>query len=93
MLFAERAVFAQNKSVGIVLLVLKAVVVSTLAFGAFKSDFGSCRLGCHIKNSIQKNYTPWSAITILTHFQGDVNLFCKVFKKYFLILHFLCLKR
>ena len=53
-LLAERAVLAQNKSVGIVLLVLNAVVVSMLAFRAFKRNFGSCRFGCHNQNSIQK---------------------------------------
>jgi hypothetical protein len=53
-LFAERTVFAHNESVGIVLLVLNAVIVSMLAFGAFKRNFGSCRFGCHNQNSIQK---------------------------------------
>ena len=53
-LFAERAVFAERQSVGIVLLVLNTVVVSMLAFGAFKRNFGSCRFGCHNQNSIQK---------------------------------------
>ena len=60
-LLAERAVLAQNKSVRIVLLVLNAVVVSMLAFRAFKRNFGSCRFGCHNQNSIQKNYTPRGA--------------------------------
>ena len=53
-LFAERAVFGKSQSVGIVLLVLNTVVISMLAFGAFKRDFVSCRFGCHSKNSIQK---------------------------------------
>ena len=76
MLFAERAVFAQNKSVGIVLLVLKAVVVSTLAFGTFKSDFGSCRFGCHNKTPYKKITPSQARILILPYFMGLVNLFC-----------------
>ena len=59
MLFAERAVLIQSQSVGIVLLVLDTVVISVFAFRAFKRDFGSCRFGCHIENSMQKNYTPF----------------------------------
>jgi len=62
-LFAERAVLADNKSVRVVLLVLDAIVVSMLALGAFKRNFGSCRFGCHNQNSIQKNYTlAWARI-------------------------------
>ncbi len=60
-LLAERAVFAKSQSVGIVLLILNTVIVSMLAFGAFKRNFGSCRFGCHNQNSIQKNYTPRGA--------------------------------
>ena len=55
-LLAERAVFAHNESVRIVLLVLNTVIVSMLAFGTFKRDFGSCRFGCHSK-------TPYKKIT------------------------------
>ena len=40
-LLAERAVLGKNESVGIVLLVLDTVVVSTLTFRTFKSNFGS----------------------------------------------------
>ena len=61
MFLAERAVLGKYKSVGIVLFILDAVIVSMLAFGTFERDFGSCRFGCHIKNSIQKNYTPSGA--------------------------------
>ena len=46
-LLAERAVFVHNEPVRIVLFVLNTVVVSMLAFGAFKRNFGSCRFGCH----------------------------------------------
>jgi len=57
-LFAERAVLGKNESIGIVLLILNAVIVSSFALGALKRNFGSCRFGCHNQNSIQKNYTP-----------------------------------
>ena len=60
-LLAERAVFVKSQSVGIVLLILNTVIISMLAFGAFKRNFGSCRFGCHNQNSIQKNYTPRGA--------------------------------
>ena len=56
-LFAERTILAEYESVGIVSLVLDRIVVSMLAFGAFKCYFGSRRFNCHIENSIQKNYT------------------------------------
>jgi hypothetical protein len=57
-LLAERAVLAENESIGIVLLILHRIVVSALAFRAFKSDFRSCCLGCH-------NKTPYKKITPL----------------------------
>ena len=41
-LLAERAVFGNGKPVGIVALVLVAVVISVLTFGAFESDFSPC---------------------------------------------------
>ena len=53
-LSALRAVLGKNDSIGVVLLVLNAIVVSALAFSAFKRNFGSCRFGCHNQNSIQK---------------------------------------
>ena len=53
-LSALGAVLGKYESIRIVLLVLDAVVVSALAFGAFKRNFGSCRFGCHNQNSIQK---------------------------------------
>jgi hypothetical protein len=67
--FAERAVLGKYQSVRIVLLVLQAVVISALAFRAFKRNFGSCRFGCHNQNSIQK-ITPLSRVReiSLTHF-------------------------
>ena len=68
-LLAERTIFAHNESVRIVLFVLNTVIVSMLAFGAFKRNFGSCRFGCHNQNSIQK-ITPLSRVReiSLTHF-------------------------
>ena len=57
MFLAERAVFADNDSVRVVLLVFDTVIVSVFAFGTFERNFGSCRFGCHNQNSIQKNYT------------------------------------
>ena len=53
-LFALGAILGKYESIRIVLLVLDAVVVSALAFGAFQRNFGSCRFGCHNQNSIQK---------------------------------------
>ena len=80
-LFAERAVFIQSKSVGIVLFILDTVVISVFAFRAFKRDFGSCRLGCHIENSMQKNYTLFEVRnSILTYERGLVNLFSHFFR-------------
>ena len=80
-LLAERAIFAHYQSVRIVLFVLDAVIVSMLAFGTFKRNFGSCRLGCHNQNSIQKNYTPRSGAYI------EFSIFkiaCQSFLQYFL---------
>ena len=77
-LFAERAIFAHNESIGIVLLVLHRIVVSAFTFGAFKSDFSSCRLGCHNQNSIQKNYTPLGAYKEFTIFKKSCqSFFCE----------------
>ena len=42
-LFAERAVLGHGKPVGVVTLILVAVVISVLAFGAFERDFSPCR--------------------------------------------------
>ena len=68
-LFAERAILAQNESIGIVFLVFQTIVVSVLALRAFKRNFGSCRFGCHNQNSIQK-ITPLNRVReiSLTHF-------------------------
>ena len=57
-LLAERTIFRDHQTIRIVLLVLNAVIVSMLAFGTFKSNFGSCRFDCH-------NKTPYKKITPL----------------------------
>jgi hypothetical protein len=41
-LLAERAVLGYNESVGVVALVLVAVIVSVLTFGALKCYFSPC---------------------------------------------------
>ena len=61
-LLAERTIFGNYDSVGIVLLVLNAVIVSMLAFGTFKSNFGSCRFDCHNKTPYKK-ITPLAVLT------------------------------
>ena len=68
-LLAERTVFADNDSIMIVLLVLDTVVVSMLAFRAFKRNLSSSGLNCHNQNSIQK-ITPLIRVReiSLTHF-------------------------
>ena len=71
-LLAERTVLFQDQSVGIVLLVLDAVIVSMLAFRAFECNFGSCRFCCHIENSIQKNYTPLRCVNKVYHTCGGL---------------------
>ena len=61
-LLAERAVLGKNESIRIVLLVLDAVIVSMLAFGTFKRNFGSCRLGCHISKLHTKKLHPFECV-------------------------------
>ena len=82
-LFAEGAVFAHNESVRIVLFVLNTVVVSMLAFGTFKRNFGSCRFGCHNQNSIQKNYTPVRCVGLVYHTLRGLSIFFDEFFKNF----------
>ena len=88
---AERAVFVQSQSVGIVLLILNTVVISVFAFRAFKRDFGSCRFGCHIETPYKK-ITPSLKVRsyILAYKKRLVNSFSggfaefdeKIFRKY-----------
>ena len=54
MLLAERAVLGKNESIGVVLLILQAVVISMLAFSTFKGNFSSCRFSCHSKTPYKK---------------------------------------
>ena len=54
MLSATRAVLGKNQSIGIVLLVLNTVIVSALAFGAFKRNLVSSGLNCHNKTPCKK---------------------------------------
>ena len=53
-LLAERTVLVQSQSVGIVLFVLDAVVVSVLTFGTFERNFSSSGFGCHNKTPCKK---------------------------------------
>jgi hypothetical protein len=87
-LFAERAILAHNESIGIVLLVLHRIVVSALTFSTFKSDFSSCRLGCHNQNSIQKNYTLPGAYREFTIFSGACQSFFREKQHIFLFFSF-----
>ena len=75
-LSALRAVLGKNDSIRVVLLVLNAIVVSALAFSAFKRNFGSCRFGCHNKTPYKKITPSQARILILPYFIGLVNLFC-----------------
>ena len=77
-LLAERAILGKYKSVRIVLFVLNAVVVSLLAFGAFKSDFSSCRFGCHIKTPYKKITPLVGACDKFTTFTKGCQSFLKV---------------
>lgn len=67
-LFAERTIFAEFYSVGIVLFILVIVVISLLAFGACQSDSGSVSF-CHIFRLLKK----------LTPLMRSANLFYYTF--------------
>ncbi len=67
-LFAERTIFAEFYSVGIVLLILVIVVISLLTFGACQSDSGSVSF-CHIFRLLKK----------LTPLMRSANLFYYTF--------------
>ena len=86
MLFAERTVFIDVQSVGIVLLILKRIVISILALRAFERDFCSRCFYCHIENSVQKNYTPnFRCVHRVYHTQrGLVNRFFVCFLPFFI---------
>ena len=82
---AERTVFAHNESVRVVLLVLDAVIVSMLAFGAFKRNFGSCRFGCHNQNSIQKITPLDRRVELVYHTFERLSIFFAPFLNFFYI--------
>ena len=84
-LLAERAVFAHNKSVRIVLLVLNTVVVSMLAFRAFKRDFRSSGFNCHNKNSIQKITPLFGCVKVVYHTFEGLSIFFESFLHFFYI--------
>jgi hypothetical protein len=57
-LLAERTILIQRQSVRIILLILKRIIVSVLAFRTFECNFHSRCFRCHIK-------TPYKKITPL----------------------------
>ena len=67
MLFAERTIFFQLQSFGIVLFILHIVVISVFAFGAFECDFGSVDGSHFSKNSVQKNHTFLRCVLRVNH--------------------------
>ena len=84
-LLAERTVFAHNKSIGIVLLVLDTVVVSMLAFRAFKRNFRSSGFNCHNKNSIQKITPLVGCVKLVYHTFKGLSIFFESFFDFFYI--------
>ena len=84
-LFAERTIFIHNESVRIVLFVLNTVVISVLAFGAFKRNFGSCRFGCHNQNSIQKITPLDRRVELVYHTFKRLSIFFAPFSNFFYI--------
>ena len=84
-LLAERTILIKYKSVRIVLLVLNRVVVSMLAFRAFKRNFGSCRFGCHNQNSIQKITPLDRRVELVYHTFKRLSIFFAPFLNFFYI--------
>lgn len=66
-LFAERAVLFENETIGIVLLVFIAVVVSLLTLGAFERNLHSRCFSSHIENSITKKLHPLTGVIVVYH--------------------------
>jgi hypothetical protein len=87
-LFAERAVLGHYKSVGIVLFVFNAVIVSMLAFGTFESNFGSCRFDCHNKTPYKKITPLFGAYNKFTILKKACQSFLKAFLHFFCNFHF-----
>ena len=77
MLFADRAIFVEFETVGVVALILETIVISVLALGALERDLHSRRFGSHWLKTPYKKITPLTVLDrILTHFIRDVNDFC-----------------
>ena len=88
-LSAERTVLAHNESIGIVLFVLNAVVISLFAFRTFKRDFRSSGFSftCHNQKTPYKKLHPsWvRAIKFITLSRGCQSFF-KAFSIFFVFL-------
>ena len=84
-LFALGAILGKYESIRIVLLVLNAVVISALALGAFKRNFGSCRFGCHNQNSIQKITPLDRRVELVYHTFEKLSIFFAPFLNFFYI--------
>ena len=84
-LSAERTVFGKSKSIRIVLFIFDTVIVSMLAFGAFKRNFGSCRFGCHNQNSIQKITPLDRRVELVYHTFERLSIFFASFLNFFYI--------
>lgn len=59
-LFADRAVFFQLETVGVVTLVLEAVVIPVLALGTLERNFHSGGFRCHSLKLHTKKLHPFS---------------------------------
>ena len=83
-LSALGAVLGKNESIGIVLLVLQAVVISMLAFSTFKGNFSSCRFGCHSKTPYKKITPSLRRVYRVYHtLKGLSILFKRIFEIFF----------
>ena len=85
-LFALGAILGKYESIRIVLLVLNAIVISALALGAFKRNFGSCRFGCHNQNSIQKITPLDRRVELVYHTFERLSIFFASFLNFFYFL-------
>jgi len=82
-LLAERAVLGKNESIRVVLFVLNAVIVSMLAFGTFKRNFGSCRFGCHSKTPYKKITPIFRRVYRVYHTLKYLSIFFESFCNFF----------
>ena len=60
-LFADRAIFAEFETIGIVTFILVAIVISVFALGAFKRNLLSRRFGSHWLKLHTKKLHPLGA--------------------------------